>query len=80
ALKSPLFQTKTPLPAPAMGLFIFNDSVATSAIEADLRYLVVQHEFADDAFIRDRESGLFLDPEKMHVIGHRGEELSVRGP
>ncbi|TLX08164.1 LLM class flavin-dependent oxidoreductase [Rhizobium sp. MHM7A] len=36
--------------------------------------------FADDAFIRDRESGLFFDPEKMHVLGHKGEELSVRGP
>ncbi|NEJ28646.1 NtaA/DmoA family FMN-dependent monooxygenase [Rhizobium leguminosarum] len=36
--------------------------------------------FADDAFLRDRESGLFFDPEKMHVLGHKGEELSVRGP
>jgi alkanesulfonate monooxygenase len=36
--------------------------------------------FADDAFIRDRESGLFFDPEKMHVLDHKGEELSVRGP
>src|SRR5215213_9468614 len=35
--------------------------------------------FADDAFIRDRESGLFFDPEKMHVLGHKGDELSVRG-
>ena len=36
--------------------------------------------FADDAFIRDRDSGLFFDPEKMHVLDHKGEELSVRGP
>ncbi|MBB3657822.1 alkanesulfonate monooxygenase [Rhizobium sp. BK650] len=36
--------------------------------------------FADDAFIRDRESGIYFDPEKMHVLNHRGEELSVRGP
>jgi FMN-dependent oxidoreductase (nitrilotriacetate monooxygenase family) len=36
--------------------------------------------FADDAFIRDRDSGLFFDPERMHVLDHRGEELSVRGP
>jgi FMN-dependent oxidoreductase (nitrilotriacetate monooxygenase family) len=36
--------------------------------------------FADDAFVRDRESGLFFDPEKMHVLDHKGEELSVRGP
>src|SRR4029079_13284629 len=24
--------------------------------------------------------GIFLDPEKMHVLGHRGKYLSVRGP
>jgi FMN-dependent oxidoreductase (nitrilotriacetate monooxygenase family) len=36
--------------------------------------------FADDAFIRDVDSGVFWDPAKMHVLDHRGEELSVRGP
>jgi alkanesulfonate monooxygenase len=36
--------------------------------------------FADDAFIRNAESGIFFDPEKMHVVAHKGEELSVRGP
>jgi FMN-dependent oxidoreductase (nitrilotriacetate monooxygenase family) len=36
--------------------------------------------FADDAFIRDPESGIFFDPEKMHVLNHHGENFSVRGP
>ncbi len=36
--------------------------------------------WADDAFIRDTESGVYFDPAKMHVLGHRGEYLSVRGP
>ena len=36
--------------------------------------------FADDAFIRDVESGTFFDPARMHVLNHKGEELSVRGP
>lgn len=36
--------------------------------------------FADDAFIRDAESGIFWDPAKMHVLNHVGPELSVRGP
>jgi FMN-dependent oxidoreductase (nitrilotriacetate monooxygenase family) len=36
--------------------------------------------FADDAFIRDTESGIFFDPEKMHVLNHKGDDLSVRGP
>jgi len=36
--------------------------------------------WADDAFIRDVESGVFFDPDKMHVLGHKGEYLKVRGP
>ncbi len=36
--------------------------------------------FADDAFVRDVEAGLYFDPERMHVLDHRGEHLSVRGP
>ncbi len=36
--------------------------------------------FADDAFIRDVESGIYFDPERMHVLDHKGEFLSVRGP
>jgi alkanesulfonate monooxygenase len=36
--------------------------------------------FADDAFIRDAESGIFWDPARMHVLDHVGPELSVRGP
>ncbi|GEM44661.1 LLM class flavin-dependent oxidoreductase [Deinococcus cellulosilyticus] len=49
------------------------------------------HEFAevvtglwdsweDDAFIRDKESGLFSDPEKSHVLSHVGKHFKVRGP
>ncbi|KAF2432566.1 putative nitrilotriacetate monooxygenase component A [Tothia fuscella] len=36
--------------------------------------------FADDAFIRDQKSGIFLDPEKMHTLNHKGDELQVKGP
>src|ERR1700681_866306 len=36
--------------------------------------------FADDAFVRDAASGLYFDPERMHVLDHKGEHLSVRGP
>jgi alkanesulfonate monooxygenase len=36
--------------------------------------------WADDAFIRDVENGIYFDPEKMHVLDHKGEFLSVRGP
>jgi alkanesulfonate monooxygenase len=36
--------------------------------------------FADDAWIRDQQSGVFFDPGKMHVLDHKGEHLSVRGP
>src|SRR5215216_4996202 len=36
--------------------------------------------WADDAFIRDVESGIFFDPAKMHVLDHKGKYYSVRGP
>ena len=36
--------------------------------------------FADDAFIRDVNSGVYFDPEKMHILAHKGDYLSVRGP
>ena len=36
--------------------------------------------FADDAFIRDVESGIYFDPAKIHVLGHKGKHLSVQGP
>jgi len=36
--------------------------------------------FADDAFVRDAEAGIYFDPERLHVLGHKGEHLSVRGP
>src|SRR5438445_8534801 len=36
--------------------------------------------FADDAFVRDVEQGLYFDPGRMHVLGHKGKYFSVRGP
>jgi FMN-dependent oxidoreductase (nitrilotriacetate monooxygenase family) len=36
--------------------------------------------WADDAFIRNVETGIYFDPEKMHVLDHKGSYLSVRGP
>ncbi|RUZ75557.1 LLM class flavin-dependent oxidoreductase, partial [Mesorhizobium sp. M7A.F.Ca.US.006.01.1.1] len=36
--------------------------------------------FADNAFVRDAESGLYFDPARLHVLDHKGEHLSVRGP
>src|SRR5437667_8724330 len=36
--------------------------------------------WADDAFIRDVENGIYFDPERLHVLDHKGEFLSVRGP
>jgi len=36
--------------------------------------------FADDAFARDVDSGVFFDPARMHVLNHKGRYLSVRGP
>ncbi|HWP25822.1 MAG TPA: LLM class flavin-dependent oxidoreductase [Xanthobacteraceae bacterium] len=34
----------------------------------------------DDAFVRDKESGLFFDPAKLHRLNHVGKHFKVRGP
>ena len=34
----------------------------------------------DDAFVRDKESGQFFHPDKLHPLNHKGENFSVRGP
>ena len=34
----------------------------------------------DDAFVRDKDSGRFFHPDKLHPLNHKGENFSVRGP
>ncbi|MBV8651016.1 MAG: LLM class flavin-dependent oxidoreductase, partial [Alphaproteobacteria bacterium] len=34
----------------------------------------------DDAFHRDQRSGEYVDPAKLHVLDHKGEFFSVKGP
>jgi FMN-dependent oxidoreductase (nitrilotriacetate monooxygenase family) len=36
--------------------------------------------YEDDAFPRDKASGVFLDKSKQHALNHRGEFFSVAGP
>ena len=36
--------------------------------------------WADDAFIRDAEAGVYFDPARMRVPDHQGEFFKVRGP
>ena len=36
--------------------------------------------WADDALLRDVESGLFLDPDKLHPLAHVGPHFTVQGP
>jgi len=36
--------------------------------------------FADDAFVRDIDSGIYFDPHRLHVLNHKGKHFSVRGP
>ncbi|WP_405079854.1 LLM class flavin-dependent oxidoreductase [Paenibacillus chitinolyticus] len=58
--------------------------------EHDLRYKIAEEyldvtkglwdSWEDDAFVRDKDSGVFFDPEKLHTLNHQGEFFSVRGP
>ncbi|MDP2354863.1 MAG: LLM class flavin-dependent oxidoreductase [Beijerinckiaceae bacterium] len=34
----------------------------------------------DDAFERNRDSGIFFDPKKMHTLNHVGDHFKVKGP
>ncbi|WP_054950384.1 LLM class flavin-dependent oxidoreductase [Numidum massiliense] len=34
----------------------------------------------DDAFLYNKQSGRYFDPKKLHILNHKGEFFSVRGP
>lgn len=36
--------------------------------------------FADDAFTRNVETGIYFDPARLHVLDHHGPYYDVRGP
>jgi FMN-dependent oxidoreductase (nitrilotriacetate monooxygenase family) len=36
--------------------------------------------WADDAFVRDVENGVYFDPARLHVLNHHGKYFNVRGP
>lgn len=36
--------------------------------------------YEDDAFVRDRETARFLDPDKQHALNHEGTYFKVAGP
>ncbi|MFE7452114.1 LLM class flavin-dependent oxidoreductase [Streptomyces griseus] len=36
--------------------------------------------FQDDAFLRDRESGIYFVPERLHQLDHTGPHFDVSGP
>ncbi|QVI70233.1 LLM class flavin-dependent oxidoreductase [Pseudomonas syringae] len=36
--------------------------------------------WADDAFTRDKASGEYYDPARLHVLNHQGEHFRVKGP
>jgi alkanesulfonate monooxygenase len=59
-------------------------------VEHDLRYRRAREfyevvtglwdSWADDAFIRDVDSGVYFDPDKLHVLDFHGEFFEARGP
>ncbi|MFT4267240.1 MAG: LLM class flavin-dependent oxidoreductase [Xenophilus sp.] len=34
----------------------------------------------DDAFVRDRDSGVYFDPARLHTLDHAGKHFKVQGP
>ena len=58
--------------------------------EHSLRYQIAEEyisvvqglwdSWEDDAFIRDRDSGVFFDAKKLHKLNHKGQFFEVEGP
>ena len=58
--------------------------------EHDERYAVAEEfvdvvrglwdSWEDDAFVKDKESGVYADPSKLHLLDHKGKYYSVKGP
>ena len=36
--------------------------------------------YDDDAFARDKKSGVYMHPDKVHFLNHKGKHFQVRGP
>ncbi len=36
--------------------------------------------WAENAFLQDPKKGIYFDPQKLHVLDHKGKYFSVRGP
>ena len=36
--------------------------------------------YEDDAFQRDKQSGVYVDTEKLHILNHKGKHFQVKGP
>ncbi|MFO7163546.1 MAG: LLM class flavin-dependent oxidoreductase [Mycolicibacterium hassiacum] len=45
----------------------------------EVLYKLWEGSWEDDAVIRDRDRGVFTDPDKVHHIGHRGTHFTVPG-
>jgi alkanesulfonate monooxygenase len=50
------------------------------ALEFTKVVLGLWDSWEDDAFIRDRTTGRYFDPTKLHALNHKGDNFSVRGP
>ncbi|MBC7723666.1 MAG: LLM class flavin-dependent oxidoreductase [Burkholderiaceae bacterium] len=45
----------------------------------EVLYKLWEGSWEDDAVVRDRETGVFTDPSKVHSIGHEGKHFTVPG-
>ncbi len=65
--------------------FGYDGPLSTKARYARAReFLDVAHglwdSWDDDAFPRDKASGTYVEPSRMHVLDHKGRYFKVRGP
>lgn len=61
------------------GQIAHDDRYAIAEEFIDVVYKLLEGSWDDDAVVRDREAGIYVDPTRVHPIEHSGELFTVPG-
>jgi len=61
------------------GLEFHNDRYEIAAEYVEVLYKLFEGSWEDGAVVRDREKRIFVHPDKVHEIGHKGRHFNVPG-
>lgn len=61
------------------GLQRHDNRYAVAAEYTEVLYKLFEGSWEEGAVLRDKDRGVFIDPEKVHQIGHKGQYFEVPG-